>query len=393
MHSEQPDFQPITNPGGGSISTGHDVSAAGTSRRCSVCILPSEYPRIEFDNSGQCVYCQRWNDKWSRLDFARQSVQLESVLGQYRGKSSPYDCLIGLSGGKDSVYAAYLLKKHGMRPLACTFNNGFLTEAALHNIRHAVDALSIGHVFVEPPAAELGRLYRHFMVTAGEFCSVCNVGIRSSLYRIAKCYGIKLIVSGQSNRTEANSPREYFTCSPGYFKNVVGSVLSAAGLNGFMYMSQLKRVAWHLTRSAVFLELPSYVPWKEEEFKQELADKVGWKGAVGEQHSDCRMSDAKEYLKLKKFGVTELTAKLSSLVRDGQLTREDALLRIRRQVDCLLANESVIRDTMKRAFDLSEDQIDGAIRASHLPYIARTDVLISDVRNLHERFRYKKRKA
>lgn len=373
--------------------TGHPGQVESASQRCSVCILPAEYPGIEFDEHGECNYCRRWKLKWSAVDFEKQSVQLESILGTYRGSAHPYDCLIGLSGGKDSVYAAYLLKQYGMRPLACTFDNGFMTEAALHNITSAVDALSIGHVFVHPDASEVRRLYKHFALTSGEFCSVCNVGIRSSLYRTADAYGIKLIVSGQSNRTEANSPKEFFTCSNGYFANVARSAASEDEIAGYMYVSQLERVRRHLTRSAVFLQLPSYLPWKEEEFKQVLATEVGWRGAVGEQHADCTMSDAKEYLKLRKFGVTEYTAKLSSLVRDGQISREDALERMRQHAEKLLENEAAIRGQIMSALGLSEAELEAAITVSHLPYISKTDSRISSLKNTYERTRFKRAKS
>ncbi|HBO45278.1 MAG TPA: hypothetical protein DD670_15385 [Planctomycetaceae bacterium] len=389
-HGDAP--KPVAQSDGVGVSVNLGHHDARQSQRCSECILPAEYPGIEYDESGQCNYCRRWKRKWDSLDFAKQAAQLEGILGAYRGKLYPYDCLIGLSGGKDSVYAAYILKKHNMRPLACTFDNGFLTETALHNISSTVNALGIGHVVVHAPPGDLHRLYRHCVLTAGEFCSVYNVGIRSALYRMAKCYGIKLVVTGQSNRTEASSPKEYFTCSSGYFQNVGGTVASKKELAGFMYMSQFKRALWHLRRTVVYLQLPSYVPWKEEEFKEELARNVDWRGSVGEQHADCRMSDAKEYLKLKHFGVTELTAKLSSLVRDRQLSREDALVRIQQQVDHLQENEASIREQIRKEFDLSESQLDEAIRASHIPYISKADTFLSNLKNLQEVLRYRKQK-
>ena len=102
------------------------------------------------------------------------------------------------------------------------------------------------------------------------------------------------------------------------------------------------------------------------------------------------MSDAKEYLKLKKFGVTEYTAKLSSLVRDGPITREDALVRMRQHADKLLANEAAIRGQITSALDMSEAELDTAIAAIHLPYISRTDTRISNLKNTYERTRFGK---
>ena len=350
-----------------------------------------QYPGFSLDKRNECNYCKRWERKWEHLDFAEQAGLLERLLNKHRGKSKPYDCLVGLSGGKDSCYAAYVLKKHGMKPLGCTFDNGFLTETALDNINNTVKALSIGHVFVHYDADFLSELYRQCLLAAGEFCSVYNTGIKSTLYRTAKSYGIDLVVSGQSTRTEANSPKEYYTASSGYFHNVMKTAFSKKEIGSFVYVSQLKRVCWHLRHSPFYLQLPSYMRWKEEEFIKEIADHLGWEGSFGEQHTDCRMSDAKEYLKFKKFEVTELTAKLSSLIRDKQISRKKALELLEKQVLHLRENESTIREQIKNEFHLSAEEFDKAIHASHLPYLSKTDTLLSEAKKLHESLRFRKK--
>lgn len=356
-------------------------------QRCRTCILPAAYPGVTFDQSGECNYCQSWKEKWGNLDFAQQEARLDEILSKHRGRTKPYDCLIGLSGGKDSCYAALVLKKRGMNPLACTFDNGFLTDRARHNIDSTVRSLSIGHVVLGYSKDYLNTLYKSTVTHTGEFCSVCNVGIRSTLYRLARSYGIDLIVSGQSNRTEASSPREFFTCSAGYFRNVLRASFSTREFDRFDYYSRARRIVGQLTNSPFLLQLPSYLPWKEELFLKEIASELDWKGSFGEQHTDCRMSDAKEYLKLKKFGVTELTAKLSSLVRDGQITRDEALARMEEHRRYLLQNETTICETLRNEFSLSADELEMALTASHIAYLSETDSLLGSLKSVYERVR------
>ena len=356
-------------------------------QRCRTCILPASYPGVTFDQSGECSYCLRWRERWGALDFAQQETRLDAILSKHRGRNKPYDCLIGLSGGKDSCYAALILKRRGMTPLACTFDNGFMTDRARHNIATTVSALSLGHVVLGNSRDYLKTLYRAAAIHAGEFCSVCNVGIRSTLYRLARSYGIDLIVSGQSNRTEASSPREYFTCSAGYFRNLLRASLPHHDFGRFEYTSRLRRIAGQLTNSPFFLQLPTYVPWKEEAFLKELASDLGWQGSFGEQHTDCRMSDAKEYLKLMKFGVTELTAKLSSLVRDGQMSRDDALIKMREHMLYLQTNEDAIVQLLKQELDLSGIDFDQALKASHLHYLSTSDSMLGRLKGIYEKMR------
>jgi hypothetical protein len=361
-----------------------------SSQGCKKCILPAEYPGISIDDTGVCNYCRNWEEKWHQINYEKQFTLLKEIFDSYREKSKPYDCLLGLSGGKDSCYAAYVLKENNMNPLACTFDNGFMTEQALNNIRNTVKLLSIDHVFIQNNSDYLNNYYKHFVRTTGEFCSVCNVGIRAALYRTAKSNGINLIVSGSSPRTEANSPKEYFSCSSGYFHNVTKDAFSKKEVGNYLYITQLQRAISHLRHSPFYLQLPNYVPWEEEDFIPLLEEKLNWNGNLGEQHNDCQMSDAKEYLKMKQFGVIELTAKLSCLIRDKQISREKALSLSQKHMDHLIKNEAAIREQIKKQFDLSEDDLERITHSTHVKYLSKGDDALSKVKNIYEKFKYRK---
>lgn len=340
--------------------------------RCSRCIMPSSYPTISYDEKGECNFCNVWNERWGNIDFDRRSDALDKLLDSFRGKTKPYDCIIGLSGGKDSCYATYFMKKKGMSPLTVTFVNGFLSDVAMSNINSIIEALSLPHILVKPDWELMKKWYRHFLLTAGEFCSACSFGIRAALYRVAKSYGIKLMVAGTSPRTEANSPKEFFTASDGYFRNVAKIAFSEEEMSGFRYLNQTQRVVWHAFKTPLYLQLPNYIPWKEEEMLKEMKENLNWEGLLWEQHADCTMNDAKDFLKFSKFGVTEKAAKLSSLIRDKQISREKALEFIEKYESELMRKEKDVRDKFKKYFDVSEEQIDKALKLTHTQFIPGT---------------------
>ena len=354
--------------------------------RCNTCILPSDYPEIEFDEKGECNYCKQWKTKWADVNFDVKQQQLDRLLDRFKGKTRPYDCVVGLSGGKDSCYVAYILKQKGMNPLAVTFDNGFMSDMARDNIRKLVDILDLGHVTLSYSRAQMTRIYRNFLTHAGEFCSVCNVGIRVSLYRMARHYGAHLIVSGRSGRTEANSPLSFFSCSPGYFSNVAQTFLSRKEISAFLYFRQFKRIWWHILKRPLYMELPAFMPWNEDTIFKELEKHLDWQGTFGEQHQDCRMNNAKELLKLKKFNVTELTAKLSSLIRDGQMTREAALEKMHHHTGNLLDMEAETRGIMSAEFNLTDAEVDLALKLSHTKYLSSFDMLFTKLRSFVNRF-------
>jgi len=345
-------------------------------RRCRLCLLTEFYPKISFDQDGICNYCSAWEKKWSQIDFAETKKSLEGILNKYKGKSKPYDCLIGLSGGKDSCYSVYLTKKLGMHPLTVTFDNGFLTESAKLNIEKIVRKLGLGHIIVKFNDDLQFQLYKNSILKTGEFCSVCNTGIRASLYRIAKSYHINLVIKGTSTRTEANSPIEYFTCSPGYFRKVAKNSVSNKDAKSYCFLSQSKRILWHLLKRPYFMNLPSFVPWIESEFIDELRTELDIDFNEFKQHSDCSMNDAKEYLKFEKFGVLEKCAKLSSLIRDGQLKREKGLELLVKEEDRIIHSREEIRKNICRSFHITCEQLDGSLECNHMDYVPGHEVLI-----------------
>lgn len=350
-------------------------------KRCMNCILPSQYPTISFDESGVCNICNNWKNKWKGVDLKSKENILNDKLKNFQGKTKPYDCIVGLSGGKDSSYAAFILKEKGMSPLAVTFDNCFMTDVAYRNINATVSSLSLGHIRIMHSWDYMRTLYKHFLLTAGEFCSVCNVGIRVALYRIAKEYNINLIVSGRSERTEANSPDEFFTCSPGYFGKVSKNILSRKERYTFMYFNQITRAYWTLRKRPYYLELPAYMSWNEDEMLEIMKKEMNWEGKLGEQHSDCKMNSVKEYLKLKKFGVPELSAKISNLIRDNQISRDEGLASEDQFISFLRENERPLREQIMEVFDISEFELEESIRSSHLPYISGLDTMLSKAKS------------
>lgn len=355
-----------------------------TISRCNQCILPSNYPEIEFI-AGTCNYCGYWKKKWGHEDLIAKEGNLERILSAYRGKTKPYDCVIGISGGKDSSYVAYLAKKYGMNPIAVTFNNTFLTETGRENIVNITNTLEIPHVFVEPDIVFIKNLYRHFLVTVGEFCSVCNIGIAASVYRVANEFGIRLVLSGHSPRTEANSPQGFFTSACNYFKNVAKERFSPREIDDFVYMWYKERVLRHFTKNPTFLKFAHYLPWKEERMLQELSTDVGFMSSLWEQHQDCSMSHVKEYLKLSHFGVTERTAKLSSLIRDGQITREKALDISAEYEQKLRQNENMYKELICNTFKINDRELNQALKASHISYIPRIQNVIGIIKRKYLR--------
>ncbi len=166
-------------------------------RRCQKCLLPETIPDVQFDEHGVCNYCRDHRPGMIEPDPAareREQKELDQIL-RHRGKGN-YDCLVGLSGGKDSSYMLYRLKEeYGLRVLAYTYDNGFLTPAARANVKQTVDKLKVDHLLCQPSFDLMRKIYVYILTrtpgsTTLDLCPLC-----SSFYgNIAKSLAVRLSI-------------------------------------------------------------------------------------------------------------------------------------------------------------------------------------------------------
>ena len=96
---------------------------------CKKCVFPNSKPDLSFDKDGICSACKSAEQKNSGIDWVKQKIEFEKIINQYRKNEIGYDCLIPVSGGKDSTYQAYFMKEvYGMNPLCVCFETTAPTE-------------------------------------------------------------------------------------------------------------------------------------------------------------------------------------------------------------------------------------------------------------------------
>lgn len=294
-------------------------------KRCSNCLLPETYPGIVFNESNICNVCINYERRWKNKDYRKEEVELKKIFNYYKNKNTKYDCIVPLSGGKDSVYTAYVCKKkYDLNILAVNFDNGFQTPEAVENMKNAVKKLNIDFISFAPKWELLQRMYSVFFEKTGNFCTPCNQGILSTIYRIAEKEKIQLIVFGGSLKLE---PARTFGgiryCMEELFKGVLKDDIPQNDLKDFL----IKPI-----RRKMFFQpilLGNYIDWNMKEIITTLKTELGWKEASwGEDHADCMISSINSYLKKKKYGFGKETIYYTSLVRDGQINKEEALKRI-----------------------------------------------------------------
>lgn len=202
---------------------------------CSTCLMDTSDPSITFDDSGSCHYCNNFHSvispNWdTQVVGLRELTSLAEKIKK-DGQGKEFDCIIGLSGGLDSSYAAYIAKeKMGLRPLLFHVDAGWNTDQAVGNIEKLVDGLGLDLYTEVVNWDEIRRLQVAFL-RAGipDQDLVQDAAFFSGLYKFARRHGIKHIITGSNFSTECCREPEEWGGYLGIDKTLFGDIWSRFG--------------------------------------------------------------------------------------------------------------------------------------------------------------------
>lgn len=315
--------------------------------RCKKCILPVTYPDIQLDKHGVCNFCLAASNEKNR-SRKRSESELGRIIKAYKGKSSKYDVIVGLSGGKDSSYVAYYLKtEYDVKILGMNYDIGYRSEYAVQNLETMANKLKIDLLTIRPNNSFIKKLFAHFLRKRGEFCSVCNnlgylIGASFSWREKLSLGFSPLMVGGWSKEYEFQHGVSV-TSMDYFFENLTHELLEELIAQpfieekivlGYMKLKDPRQAQIGTEEhkqlgdyAMNFIQLPDYVEWSIREIPHILSAGLDWKhpSDVHESHFDCSLFPIKEYLKFKKYGLTQETIKNSVLIREGLMSREEAL--------------------------------------------------------------------
>jgi len=302
--------------------------------RCLKCILPANLPGVTLDQNGNCNYCNFFEDNYvNNLNNSTEKMQeiFEKILDRLRGRNK-YDCMVPISGGKDSSYVLYILvKKYHMKVLAFNHDHGFQSPQALKNIEKAVNRLGVDFIQYKPRLDMMYKLFRTFLLRAGEFCTACNMLGEASMNRFAKQNKIRIIFTGNSQRMssgiEGISPAVYYDRK--YYFNVLKGYMNRKQVENFVsppyFIKGLRRIIGVGPEPVNVLE---YLRPNLKDIYNTLETELGWENPGNQiEHGDCLLDPVKNFLMYKKWGCSEITGIYSALIRNGQICREEALER------------------------------------------------------------------
>lgn len=300
--------------------------------------MDSTVPGITFDNNGECNFC-KLHDKLDRMYplNLKGKKALDSIINNVkkRNTNDKYNCVIGVSGGRDSTYLLYLAKKiWGLKPLAVHFNDGFDNPMAGKNIKNTIEKLGIDLITITSDWRESKDIRIAFLRASVPNLEVgTDLGIINSLYGVAARENIKYVFMASSFRTEGICPLVWNYLDGRYLKSIVNKFGSMKfrkwdpedpGFN-FTLHSMLYYIVFRGIRLVTPMYYVNYVRSQAEEVIKKELDWV----YPGAHYFDDLWQSLLFYVYRIKFNADKRKFNYSALVRSGQMTREEALGRIK----------------------------------------------------------------
>lgn len=308
---------------------------------CNNCIMDDSDPRIKLNDLGVCDYCANFDllikPSWFK-DISSLSA-LESLSTQIKKDSygHDFDCIIGLSGGLDSSFAAYIaVKKMGLRPLLFHVDAGWNTDQAVGNIEKLVDGLGLD-LYTDVINWDAVKRMQVAFLRAGipDQDLVQDAAFFSGLYKFARKYKIKHIITGSNFSTECCREPEEWGGYLGIDKTLFGGIWAKCGdgkpNDEFPLVDILVYKLWYQKVLGMKVHHPlNLVSYVKKDAEDELEFRFGWQRFQHKHHESRFTRFYEDYWLPRRFGFDKRRAHFSSLIMTGQMTREQALDRISR---------------------------------------------------------------
>ena len=300
-------------------------------QQCVRCMMDTTDPIITFNDQGVCNHCTEYLNV--RADYSYKGnetdKQFQSLVEKIKsdGKNRSYDCVVGLSGGVDSSYVAYLAKKNGLRVLGVHMDNGWNSEEAVQNIKNIAQILGIDYESYVLNWEEFKDIQLAFLkASIPEADTPTDIAILSSLHKVAKKYGVKYIISGGNFATEGILPKHWhYNAKDLTYFNFIQKNYGKLKLKSFPTFGFTSEMYYKLVRKIKMVYLLNFVPYNKTETIQLLEKELNWKDYGGKHYESKYTGFIQSYYLFKKFNIDYRKATLSSQICANSITRPEAL--------------------------------------------------------------------
>lgn len=302
---------------------------------CSKCIMDShDDPRLHVDEKGICNYCYRYDELVAQhLITGDVSGKRKSLTDQIKASKNKegYDCIIGISGGVDSCYVAYLAKQEGLNPLLVHFDNGWNSSFANQNIHNVVGKLGLDLYTYVVDWEEFRDIQLAFIkASVVDIELITDFAIVACLYNLASKHGLKYMISGHNVASEGAIPGNWVHWKSDFMNIVdIHKKFGKVKMKTFPRMGYFRKARYVQLKKIKMVPFLNYFEYDKEKAKEFLIQELDWIDYGGKHHESIFTRFYQSYILPKKFEVDKRKAHLSALICAGQIKREEALEKVK----------------------------------------------------------------
>ncbi|PIP98563.1 MAG: hypothetical protein COW76_20230 [Shewanella sp. CG18_big_fil_WC_8_21_14_2_50_42_11] len=365
---------------------------------CTRCVMDTTDPNITFDEQGVCNHCHEYEARKKKLiaDPGQRQRTLEDIIAKVKkdGQGKEYDCIIGVSGGVDSTYVAYLAKEWGLRGLLVHLDNGWNSELAVKNIENIVEYTGFDLYTLVIDWEEFKDLQRAFFkADVIDLELLSDHAIFATVYRLARKYKVKHLLSGENFATEAIMPSAWnWRKSDATNIKAIHKQFGSKKLKTFPFMSTVIKIIYQYGGLAKSIPVLNYLDYNKEAVMKVIEEKMHWKYYGGKHYESIFTRFYQGYILPKKFNVDKRKPHFSTLINSGQMNREDAINYLEDPTyPENLQSEDVGLLCKKLSF--TDEEFNSYLKREPIPHLAYNsdEGLINFIRNIYRKTSFKKK--
>lgn len=309
---------------------------------CTRCCLPETTEGIEFDELGICRACNSSEQKM-HINWEERKTTLETILNEAKknaiSQNIAYDCIVPISGGKDSVYQLHVITKvYGMRALAVTASHNWFSKVGWYNLVNALEEFDVDHMMYTPARSTVNKAASRSLGAIGDACWHCHSGVGSYVLHVATKFKIPLLIWGESI-AESSGRASYFNPVRKFDRDYFLKVSSKVTPDEITEDDEERR-SYRMfeppsaeeceAAKVTGIHLGDFLFWDEERQTEFIKEKYHWledkiEGTYkGYKSAECIMPGLHDFTNYLKRGYGRATVHASMDVRSGLLNREDA---------------------------------------------------------------------
>lgn len=301
-------------------------------KMCSRCVMDTnDDVNIIFDKDGHCNYCNDYFSQQAKNTKSSKdlSSELESIIKEIKQHQhkSKYDCIVGVSGGADSMYVVHLLAQYGLRPLVVHYDNGWDSQLAVKNIEVVVNKLGLDLSTYVNDWEEFKDIQLSFMkASVIDIELVTDQAIMAMLYKQSQKHNIKYVFTGHNTSTECILPKHWYHWKlDGLNIKAIHKKFGTKKIKTYPIVTYFDQYFLNKTKRILQYSLLNYVEYNKAKAKEILISEYGWVDYSGKHTESIFTRFYQNYILPLKFNVDKRKAHLASVICSGQITREEAL--------------------------------------------------------------------